>query len=123
MQNLTRTLVASFDALAMTAFAYVATGGTFQHAAEDIVLWGSAVAAGVAAVVVAIDASPLIGWIAIGYVLFAALLTGEEPHLLLLALAVALMPVVQRPRRSLAMGVAVAAVAALVTRAAVTALM
>ncbi len=123
MANLTRTLVASFDALAMAAFAYVATGGTFLHAGENLVLWGSALAAGVAAVVVAIDASPLIGWIAIGYVLFAALLTGEQPHLLLLALAVALASVVQRPRRSLAMGVAVAGVAALVARVAVNSIL
>ncbi|MFN2520048.1 MAG: hypothetical protein ABR525_03270 [Candidatus Limnocylindria bacterium] len=123
MPTLTRTLVASFDALAMVAFAYVATGGAFRHVAENIVLWGSALAAGVAAVVVAIDASAVIGWVAIGYVLFAALLTGEEPHVLLLALAVALASVVQRPRRSLALGVTVAALAALITRAAMTALL
>ena len=48
--------------------------------------------------------------------LHAALLATERPTLVLLALALALMPVVPRPRGSLPLGITVATVAAFVAR-------
>lgn len=122
MGQTTRTAVAAFDALAMAAFAYVTTGG-FGHLVPDLVLWGSAAAAAVAAFVVATNGSAVLGWIAIGYVLFAGLLVADTPQLVLVALAFALMPVVQRPRASLALGISIAALAAFGWRIAVVLLL
>lgn len=110
--------VAAFDALAMAVFAYTRTGG-FGNPAADLVLWGSAAAASVAAFIVAMNGPAVVGWVAIGYVLFAGLLLTDAPQLLVLALAIALMPVVQRPRGSLALGIAIAAISAFVWRVAI----
>ncbi len=110
MSNTVRAGVAAFDAVAMAVYAYVATGG-FGNLGTDLLLWGSAAAAAIAAFVVSVNGPAVLGWIAIGYILFAGLLV-TGPELILIALAVALMPVVQRPRGSLAMGIVVAAVAA-----------
>jgi hypothetical protein len=107
--------VAAFDAVAMAVFAYLQTGG-FGNPGLDLMLWGSAAAAAVAAFVVSTNGAPVIGWIAIGYILFAGLLLTNAPQLLLLALAIALMPVVQRPRNSLALGMVVATVSAFAWR-------
>ena len=106
-----RAAIAAFDAVAMAAFAYVRTGG-FGQLVPDLVLWGSAAAAAIAAFVVATDGAPVLGWVAVGYILFAGLLVAEEPQIVLVALAVALMPVLERPRRSLALGIAIATIAA-----------
>jgi hypothetical protein len=103
--------VAAFDALAMAAWAYLQTGG-FGNPGIDVMLWGSALAAAVAAFVVAMNGPALLGWIAIGYILFAGVLLTDAPQLLLIALAIALMPVVQRPRGSLALGIAIATMSA-----------
>ncbi len=102
--------VAAFDAVAMAVYAYLATGG-FGNGGTDLILWGSAAAAAIAAFVVSSNGPAALGWIAIGYVLFAGLLIAG-PELVLIALALALMPVVQRPRGSLALGIAVAALSA-----------
>ena len=110
-----RAAVAAFDAVAMAVFAYLRTGG-FGNPGIDLVLWGSAAAAAVTAFVVATNGPAVLGWIAIGYILFAGLLLTEAPQLLLLALAIALMPVVQRPRGSLAVGIVVATVSAFAWR-------
>jgi len=110
--------VAAFDALAMAVFAYLQTGG-FGNPGIDVMLWGSAAAAAVAAFVVATNGPSVLGWIAIGYILFAGLLLTDAPQLLLIALALALMPVVQRPRDSLALGIAVAALSAFAWRLAI----
>ena len=107
--------VAAFDAVAMSIYAYLQTGG-FGNPGIDLMLWGSAAAAAVAAFVVATNGAAVLGWIAIGYILFAALLLTTAPQLLLLALTVALMPVVQRPRGSLAFGIVVATVSAFAWR-------
>jgi len=115
MSSTMRTAVAAFDAVAMAIFAYAQTGG-FGSLGVDLMLWGSAAAAAIAAFVVAMNGPAVVGWIAIGYILFAGLLLSPEPQLLLIALAVALMPVVQRPRGSLALGIAVAAIAAFAWR-------
>jgi hypothetical protein len=61
----------------------------------------------------------VIGWIAIGYILFAGLLLTDAPQLLLIALAIALMPVVQRPRNSLAIGIVTATLSAFAWRVAI----
>lgn len=98
--------VAAFDAVAMAVYAYLNTGG-FGNLGTDVVLWGSAAAAAIAAFVVATDGPAALGWVAIGYILFAGLLI-SGPELVLIALAFALMPVLQRPRGSLAIGIAVA---------------
>ena len=102
--------IAAFDAVAMAVYAYAATGG-FGNLGTDLILWGSAAAAAVAAFVVSTDGPAVLGWIAIGYVLCAGLLIAG-PALVLIALALALMPVVQRPRGSLALGISVAVIAA-----------
>jgi len=107
--------VAAFDAIAMAVYAYLQTGG-FGNPGIDLMLWGSAAAAAVAAFVVATNGPAVLGWIAIGYILFAGLLLTTAPQLLLVALAVALMPVVQRPRASLAFGIVIATVSAFVWR-------
>ena len=102
--------VAAFDAIAMAVYAYLVTGG-FGNVGTDLILWGSAAAAAIAAFVVSTNGPAALGWVAIGYILFSGLLIGG-PELVLIALALALMPVVQRPRGSLALGIAVAALSA-----------
>ena len=102
--------IAAFDAVAMAVYAYLATGG-FGNFGTDLILWGSAAAAAITAFVVSTNGPALLGWIAIGYILFAGLLIAG-PELVLIALAVALMPVLQRPRGSLALGISTAAVSA-----------
>ena len=116
MSPTVRAGVAAFDAVAMAAFAYVQTGG-FGNPGLDLMLWGAAVAAAVAAFVVATNGPSIMGWIAIGYILFAGLLLTAIPQLVLVALALALMPVVQRPRNSLAFGIVVATLSAFAWRA------
>ena len=65
----------------------------------------------------------VVAWVAIGYILFAGLLLAIEPQVILIALAFALMPVVQRPRGSLALGIAVAAISAFAWRVAIAILL
>jgi len=113
-----RAAVAAFDAVAMAVYAYLQTGG-FGNPGIDLMLWGSAAAAAVAAFVVATNGPSVLGWIAIGYILFAGLLLTDAPQLLLVALALALMPVVPRPRSSLAFGIAVATLSAFAWRIAI----
>jgi len=112
----TKALVAGIDAAIMGVFAYSESGGTFGVSIPDLVLWGSVVAAAVCAIVVFADGAALIAWAAIGYVLFGALLTNGSPNLPLLALAVALMPLVPRPNGSLGLGLLIATVTALIAR-------
>jgi len=110
MSSTLRAGIAAFDAVAMAVYAYLATGG-FGNVGTDLILWGSAAAAAIAAFVVSTNGPAALGWVAIGYILFAGLLIAG-PELVLIALAVALMPVVQRPRGSLALGISIAVVAA-----------
>jgi hypothetical protein len=113
-----RAAVAAFDAVAMAAYAYLQTGG-FGNIGVDLMLWGSAAAAAIAAFIVAMNGPAVLGWMAIGYILFAGLLLTTLPQLLLVALAIALMPVVQRPRKSLALGIVVATISAFACRLAI----
>jgi hypothetical protein len=111
-----KALVAGIDALIMGAFAFSESGGTFGLSIPDLVLWGSVIAAAICAIVVFTDGAAVIAWIAIGYVLFGALLTNGSPNWPLVALALALMPLVPRPNGSLGLGVLIASVAAVVAR-------
>lgn len=118
MSPTVRAAVAAFDAVAMAVLAYLQTGG-FGNPGIDLMLWGSAAAAAIAAFVVATNGPAVLGWIAIGYILFAGLLLTDAPQVLLIALAIALMPVVQRPRNSLAFGIVVATLSAFAWRIAI----
>jgi len=100
----------------MGVLAYSETGGSFGISAAEIILWGAVVAAAVCALVILTEGAAVIAWAAIGYVLFGALLTNGSPHWTLAALALALMPLVARPRSSLVLGLAVAVVTALIAR-------
>jgi hypothetical protein len=120
--RIARTVVTAFDAAVMAVAAYVETGGSFLVSPEHLILWGSAVAAAICAIVVFVEGSSIVAWAAIGYILFGALLTGV-PEWPLVALAAALMPLVPRPRGSFIYGLAVGIAVALVTRLAVGALL
>ena len=111
MGRVARTAVAAFDAVIMGVAAWVETGGRFILSPAHVILWGSAVAAAVCALVIFIDGSALLAWAAIGFILFGALLTGT-PQWPLVALAAAIMPLVPRPRGSLWTGLSVAVVVA-----------
>ena len=108
-------LVAAFDAAIMAVAAWLETGGSFVVSPAHVILWGSAVAAAVCAVVIFIEGAGLLAWAAIGYILFGALLNGT-PEWPLVALAAALMPLVPRPRGSLWTGLSVAILVAFGTR-------
>jgi hypothetical protein len=123
MGRVGRSIVAGFDAFVMAGVAYVETGGRVALAPAELVLWGSAVAAAICALVVYVAGSAFVAWLAIGYVLFGALLTAGSPHWPLVALAVALMPLVPRPRGSVALGLGIAAVAAIGVRYAIAAVL
>jgi len=118
-----KTVVAGFDALVMAGLAFVQTGGRFALAPAELVLWGSAVAAAICALIVYAAGSAVVAWLAIGYVLFGALLTSGSPHWPLLALSAALMPLVPRPRGSVVLGLAIAVIAAVGTRYAIAAVL
>lgn len=109
-----RTLVAVIDTVLMGAAAFTQTGLPKAIDAADLVLWGAAVAAGVCAFIIYSSGLAVLAWAAIGYVLFGGLLTRGAPHWPLIALAVALMPLVPRPRGSLVTGLGIAALFALV---------
>lgn len=100
----------------MTIFAFVVTRGSFTDPTANLVLWGSAAAAALAAMVVATRGPATIAWVAIGYIVFAAVLAVDPPQLIVLSLALALMPVVPQPRGSLAIGITIAAGTALAVR-------
>ena len=122
MGRIGRTIAAAFDAGVMAIAAYVESGGRFALTPADLVLWGSALAAAICAVVIFVAGSSVIAWAAIGYILFGALLTSRDPQWPLVALAAALMPLVPRPRRSFAIGLAVASLVALGARLVIGAL-
>lgn len=115
MGRLTRTGVAAFDAAAMVTAASIATEGRAADDPLGVALWGSAVAAIVVALVVAVRGSGAVAWVAIGYLLYAALLAATQATVFILALAVALVPIAPRPRGSLAYGILIATAAAFLT--------
>lgn len=110
-----RAVVASFDAIAMVALAFTLTGGSFADARASVVVWGSAAAAVTAAIVVLGSGPASVGWVAIGYILGVAFV-GEPPFVPSILLAVAYMPVLERPRGSLLAGLGLAATTAAIVR-------
>src|SRR5512133_3539176 len=100
----------------MAVAAYVETDGRFVLSPAELVLWGSAFAAALCAVVVFTSGSPYVAWSAIGYIVFGGLLTDGSPHWPLLALALALTPLVPRPRGSVLVGIGVALFVAIAAR-------
>ena len=116
MSRRAKAFVAGIDAVIMGVLAYSETGGSFGIKSAELILWGAVGAAALCALVVLVDGAATIAWAAIGYVLFGALLTNGSPHWTLAALALALMPLVPRPRGSLAFGLAIAVVTALIAR-------
>ena len=107
---------AGFDTVAMGALAYNQTGGRFASTLTEYALWGSVLAAALCAVVIWRDGPAPLAWAAIGYVLFGGLLTRGSPHFGYILLALALAPMVPRPRESLALGIGIAALSAFVSR-------
>ena len=116
MSRRAKAFVAGIDALIMGAFAFSESGGNFGISIPDLVLWGSVIAAAICALIVYLDGRAVVAWAAIGYVLFGALLTNGSPNWPLVALALALMPLVPRPRGSLGLGLLIASGAAVVAR-------
>lgn len=116
MSRRAKFFVAAVDTAIMGLLAYSETGGSFGISAAEIILWGAVAAAALCALVILTEGAAAIAWAAIGYVLFGALLTNGSPHWTLAALALALMPLVPRPRGSLAWGLAIAVVTALIAR-------
>ena len=116
MSRRAKALVAGIDTLIMGVFAFSETDGSVGLGAAELVLWGAVAAAAVCAAVVLLEGAAVGAWAAIGYVLFGALLTDGSPHWPLAALALALMPLVPRPNRSLGLGLLIASAAALVAR-------
>lgn len=116
MSRRARFFVAGIDAVIMGVLAFSETGGTFGISAAPMVLWGAVIAAALCALVVLVEGSAMVAWAGIGYVLFGALLTNGSPHWTLAALSVALMPLVPQPRGSLALGLLIAVVTALISR-------
>nr|MDP9282695.1 hypothetical protein [Chloroflexota bacterium] len=94
MSRRAKAFVAGIDALIMGVFAFSESGGNFGISIPDLVLWGAVVAAAVCTLVVVQEGAAAVAWVAIGYVLFGALLTNGSPNWPLAALALALMPLV-----------------------------
>jgi len=111
----TRAIAASFNAIAMVALAFALTGGSFADASANMQVWGSAAAAVTAALAILTNAPASLGWVAVGYVLFAAFFR-EPPAFVLILLAVAHMPILRRPRGSLLTGIGLAVVSAVLFR-------
>ena len=116
MSRRAKAFVASIDALIMGAFAFSESGGSVGISIPDLVLWGSVIAAAICALIVYLEGRAVVAWAAIGYVLFGALLTNGSPNWPLVALALALMPLVPRPSGSLGLGLLIASAAAVVAR-------
>ena len=118
MGRAARFFAAGFDTVAMGVLAFNETGGRFAATFSEYVLWGSVLAAAICAIVILKEVLAPLAWMAIGYVLFGGLLTQGSPHFGFVLLALALAPMVPRPRDSLALGIGIAAVSALVSRVA-----
>lgn len=116
MNKLARAGAAAFDALVMAYLANNETAGRLDVNFNDYVLWGSVLAAALCALIIFLERPAEIAWIAIGWVAMGGLLTRNSPHLGFILLAIALMPLVPRPRASLSYGLGIAAVSAVVSR-------
>ena len=119
MGKAARFFAAGFDAIAIGVLAWSETGGRFAATFTEYVLWGSVLAAAVCALVILVEGLAPLAWVAIGYILFGGLLTPGSPHFGFVLLAIALAPMVPRPRASLSLGIGIAAVSAVVSRVAI----
>ena len=119
MGKAARFFAAGFDTAAIGILAYNETGGRFAATLAEYVLWGSVLAAAICAIVILLERGAALAWIAIGYILFGGLPTQGSPHYAFILLALALAPMVPRPRGSLGLGIAIAAVSAVVSRVAI----
>ena len=119
MGKAARFFAAGFDTAAIGVVAFNETGGRFAATFAEYVLWGSVLAAAICAVVILVENLAAIAWIGIGYVLFGGLLAQGSPHYGFVLLALALAPMVPRPRGSLSLGIGIAAVSAVVSRIAI----
>lgn len=119
MGKAARFLAAGFDAAVIGVLAFNETGGRFAATLTEYVLWGSVLAAAICAIVILVESLAPLAWIAIGYILFGGLLTQGSPHFGFVLLAIALAPMVPRPRGSLSLGIGIAAVSAVVSRVAI----
>ncbi len=113
-----RLFVGVFNTLAAAALAAYGSAFPFAFVRQTelafhlTTAWGAAGAAAIATLAIALDLA-ILGWIALGYLLWVALLAGHALSLIFLALAVSLSPVLPRPGGSLFQGVAIAAITAL----------
>jgi hypothetical protein len=119
MGKAARFFAAGFDTVAIGILAFNETGGRLPASLGEYVLWGSVLAAAICAIVILVESLAPLAWIAIGYMLFAGLLTQGSPHFGFVLLALALAPMVPRPRGSLSLGIGIAAVSAVVSRVAI----
>ncbi len=119
MGKAARFFAAGFDTAAIGVLAFNETGGRFAATFAEYVLWGSVIAAAICAIVILADGLAPLAWIGIGYILFGGLLTQGSPHFGFVLLALALAPMVPRPRGSLSLGIGIATVSAVVSRIAI----
>ena len=119
MGKAARFFAAAFDTAAIGILAFNETGGRFAATFAEYVLWGSVLAAAICSIVIIREELAPLAWIGIGYILFGGLLTQGSPHWGFVLLALALAPMVPRPRDSLSLGISIAAVSALVSRVAI----
>ena len=119
MGKAARFFAAGFDTAAIGILAFNETGGRFAASFAEYVLWGSVLAAAICAIVILVENLALLAWVGIGYILFGGLLTQGSPHYGFVLLALALAPMVPRPRGSLTLGVGIAAVSAVLSRIAI----
>lgn len=109
-----RLFIGAFNTVAAAAIAAYGTAVPVPSLrSEDLTLhlgtaWGAVVAAAIATLSIALGLA-LVGWAAIGYLLWLALFAGHAFSLVFLALAISLAPVVPRPGGSVWQGLAVAA--------------
>jgi hypothetical protein len=119
MGKAARFFAAAFDTVAIGILAFNETGGRFAATFAEYVLWGSVLGAAICSIVIIREELAPLAWIGIGYILFGGLLTQGSPHWGFVLLALALAPMVPRPRDSLSLGIGIAAVSALVSRVAI----
>jgi hypothetical protein len=119
MGKAARFFAAAFDTVAIGVLAFNEAGGRFAATFAEYVLWGSVLAAAICTMVIIREELAPLAWIGIGYILFGGLLTQGSPHWGFVLLALALAPMVPRPRDSLSLGIGIAAVSALVSRVAI----
>jgi hypothetical protein len=116
MGRAARFLAAGFDTAVIAVLAFTETGGRFAATFSEYVLWGSVLAAAICAIVILAESLAPLAWIGIGYILFGGLLTQGSPHIGFILLALALAPMVPRPRGSLSLGLGIATVSAVASR-------